>query len=321
MNRGLSLISVFVLAVSVSVPVWAERVLLVEGDTRALLATPHRCGQPALVTVESSQPQWFQQDARQLQRLLDGVRAILAFECPTVREIRLEGRLQGMDAVVYRGKATRDSEWWLDTQGSIRSETDAGTAGSGGSLSSSNGFAVAGLDTGMTLEETKAAVQRAFDVTPSYAAARRVLSFESGGCPPGYDPESAVGAPQTGWRCLQGWFSDDTPPRLSRFELIQVTEHESTRAIEDLLEERFGAPGARWLENNRSGGLWGIGREVVHLAWGDVVSTQPTQSGQPRPVYELEAAVDRVEGRTVTVLKRAAKTAEPSPPTAADLKL
>ncbi|MEN8174171.1 MAG: hypothetical protein ABFS23_00295 [Pseudomonadota bacterium] len=246
---------------------------------------------------------------------------MLAFECPTIREIQVEGRLKGMGTVVYRGVATRKSGWWLDTHESIRSEGGSNAAGSAEPLSPLSGFAVAGLDTGMTVDEAEEAVRRSFGVEPSYVASRRLLSFESGGCPPGYDPESAAGTPQAGWRCLQGWFSDEAPPRLSRFELVQVTEHESAQEIVDLLEKRFGAPDARWLETRRSGGLWGTGREVVYLAWGNVVSTLPTESGRPRPIYELEAAVDRIEGSAVTVLKRAATAAESSSPTGAGLKL
>lgn len=323
MVRVKSLIPVFVLLISGANAAWAERVLLQEGDSRALLETSHLCGQSVVVTVESTLPQLFQDDAPRLQRLIDGVRALLAFECPTIHEIEVQGRLKGMGTILYRGVATVESGWWLEARESIRSEADEVAAGhmTDETPAPKSGFEIAGLDTGMTVEEAKEAVQREFDVEPTYAPDQRVMRFEVGGCPPGYDPEQAVGSPQPGWKCLQGLFSDGATPRLQRFKLIQVTQHRSAQDVMDLLEGRFGPADARWTEIRHSGGLWGGERAVGYLAWGEVIGTVPVEGSRPRPTYELEATVDRIQGFAMTILTRAERDVPPDQPAKSDLRL
>jgi len=323
MTRIRSLFAVFLYMVSAAGTAWAERNLLVEGDTRVFMEGAYYCGQPAVVVVESSRPQLFQDDAPQLQRMVDGIRAMLVFECPALHEIQMQGRLTGMGTVVYRGAAKRDKGWRLETRESIRAETDTPPhdQASIGSSMEPRGYSIAGLDTGMTVDEAMEVVRREFGVEPSYTAPQRVLRFEAGGCPPGYDPATVTIDPGVGWKCLRGWFSDTAEPRLSRFELIQVTAHDSSQEVVGLLEKRFGPTTARWTEIRRSGGLWGSEREVIHLAWGSVVGTVSAEGAPPRPTYELEAAIDRIKGVSVTTLTRAASAAVSNPPVKADLKL
>ena len=327
MGRHLAQVVAAVALVSATGAVHADRMLLVEGDTRALLSGTHICGQPVTVVVESGRPELFQSDTMQLERILDGVRAMLAFECPGLREIEVQGRLTGMATTLYRGLATQASGWRLDALESIRAQEDtAAPAVADAPVPESGGFAVAGLDTGMTVDEAMAAVSQAFGGDPAYDPARGLMAFEAGGCPPGYDPAGEDVSPVAGWKCLRGWFSHDSLPRLARFELVQVTEHASADEVAGLLEDRFGPPGARWLETRDNGGLWGGEREVVYLAWGGVVSTSGQQGERPRPAYELEAAVERIEGLAVTTLTRSAGDAAqggaaPPGPGRSDLRL
>jgi hypothetical protein len=252
-------------------------------------------------------------DAPEMQRLVDGIRAMLAFECPALREVEVQGRLQGMATTLYRGVAARQAGWRLETFESIRSEADGEDVeiDNTGSPAAASGLDIAGIDTGMTVDEARAAVRRAFGGEALYMETERLLTLEAAGCPSGYEPAADAVTPQPGWTCLRGWFSRDAQSRLSRFELIQVAEHGSIDDVLGVLEGRFGPAAVRWIESRDAGGLWGDKRDAVHLAWGDVVGTNVVAGGPPRPTYELEAAVERIEGMAVTTLKRSAGDAVP----------
>jgi hypothetical protein len=279
------------------------------------LTGAHRCGAPADVTIHSARPALFERDSSELQRVVDAVRALLAFECRDLPELRVLGRLKGLPEPVFRGAATAASGWAVRTEQSIRGGAPRraeGTAGGGGGplggraplpALGDEGPAVAGLRAGMPVGEAQAAVARTFGVEPAYDPQRGLLTMGAQGCPAGYDLERRSPAPQPGWKCLKAWFTDEQEPRLYRLELVQVLPPDQREAAERALTERFGPPLQRRVDEPTS--WWGgrTGEQVVHLAWGRVVepAREPASGDGPgQPVHALQATVEATPGAVLT---------------------
>ncbi len=168
-----------------------ERLLFDNPDYEVTVAGDYACGEPVPITVYSDRPQLFEAGSVELQRIADAAQAVLAFECPRVDVLEMEGRLAGLGAPVYAGVAEAQSGWELAARQSIQSEQyegayedyqaplgdDAGY-GAGGT----EGFTVANLSAGMTVEEARAAVADTFGEEPDYDAGHGILSMRTGGC-------------------------------------------------------------------------------------------------------------------------------------------
>jgi hypothetical protein len=88
----------------------------------ASLDQPLQRDKPASVTVEAAQPDLFNSQSPELQRLVDALRAMLAFECPGLPEIQVRGVLKGLREPVYRGTAAPQGNWALQAERTVRSE-------------------------------------------------------------------------------------------------------------------------------------------------------------------------------------------------------
>lgn len=294
-----------------------ERLLFDNPDYDVLVAEDYYCEQPVRLTVRSKIPELFQADSPELQRIVDGARAVLSFECPTVRGVEIEGVLAGLGEPVYFGVAGPDSGWALTTKQSIQSEeygayqppADSGPESSGG------GFSVASLAAGMTVDEARAATADAFGVEPAYDARTGVLSMQAGGCPADYDWDAMSPAPEPGWKCLQAWFTDQRQGRLYLMDLVQVIRPADPGTVERQLVERFGEPAARG--SRERGGGWGDEAQTIRtIGWGQVVEAG---GGEQPDVHNLQAQILPVEGATVVTVTlyepglRPRQAAEPAP--------
>lgn len=163
---------------------------------------------------------------------------------------------------------------------------------------------VAGLNLGMTPEEAGAAIRRSFGGEPTYNPSSGLMTYSAGGCPTAYDGELHSATPEVGWKCLQARFSGYPQARLNGFKLVQVTDHDSSREVKDLLVNRFGPVAASWKGASAN---WMEMTDKTNLAWGDVVGTTPVAGAAPRANYELEAAVRSIDGMTVTRMTRQAQ--------------
>lgn len=274
------------------------------------------CSQSMRVVVESDDPALFAKQSR-LQGIVDGAQAVLAYECPELRGVEVRGVLAGIPEPVYRGFSGERTSWRLDTRKSFQSRAIEGrSAGDGdrrGARSEpdtggnarqpqADGFNVANLEAGMTLDAAATTIEDTFGVEPSYDNRTGALSMQAGGCPRDYDWSALSPPPQAGWKCLRARFTDQRVERLYLLELIQVVEGNQVDSIETMLARRFGEPvhhqtgdGApEWAREDDGA------RSSHVMVWGDVVeATQASADSGESTRYTLRAQIKPVEGATV----------------------
>lgn len=282
------------------------RLLFSNPDYDVNMAESFYCDEPVTVTVRSDRPELFEAEATELQRIVDATQAVLAFECPAFDVIRVEGRLAGLDEPVYAGVAERGNDWELATTQSIQSqayEQSAAPTGDDeyGYSDGGLGFTVANLSAGMSVDEARAAVTDTFGVESEFDSGQGVLSMRTGGCPVDYDWAAVSPTPERGWKCLSAWFTDQRLARLYLLDLVQVVEAADPQAIEQQLIDRFGEPVYRDTRDQANG--WWETDDTIHvLAWGEVVETQDTGSGEQEDIYTLQAKVLPIEDVTIVTV-------------------
>lgn len=296
------------LAVSGGASAAGERLLFDNPGYDVMVAGEYACGEPILVTVRSARPELFEADSPELQRITDATQAVLAFECPKVDAMQIEGRLAGLGDPVYVGIAERNSNWELETRQSIQSEEFVEhevplVEGEGFGVGLQDGsFTVANLYAGMPVAEARSAVTETFAVESEYDAEAGILTMHAGGCPADYDWADLSPEPEPGWKCLQAWFTDQRLARLYLLDLVQVVEATDPAIVEQRLIDRFGEPAHRGTEE-REGQWWARDRTIHVLAWGPVVETATAaDNDEPRDVYNLQAKILPVEGVLVVTV-------------------
>lgn len=110
MRHGSALVAVGCLLVA-SIASAAERELGRHESLRAVVAGDFSCGEQVEVTVRAPEPSMFGGDRVALQKLVGGLRIMLGFECPNLRQLVLIGEAAGEE--VYRGTASADGGWVL----------------------------------------------------------------------------------------------------------------------------------------------------------------------------------------------------------------
>lgn len=288
-----------------------ERLLFDNPDYEVTVAGDYSCGESVPITVYSDRPELFEAGSAELQRIADAAQAVLAFECPRVDVLEMEGRLAGLAEPVYAGVAEAQSGWELAARQSIQSEQyeqayedyqaplgeDAGYGAAGGT----EGFTVANLSAGMTVDEARAAVADTFDVEPDYDVEHGILSMRTGGCRADYDWAALSPPPDAGWKCLQAWFTDQRQARLYLLDLVQVIESNDPAAVEQHLVDRFGEPVYRDTQSQDRGWLR-EDRSITVLGWGDVVrSPEAAAAGEP-DIHTLQAKVLPIDNVTIVTV-------------------
>lgn len=282
------------------------RLLFDNPDFDVTMVKDYYCDEPVTVTVHSDSPEMFRADSAALQRIVDATQAVLAFECPAFDVIQVEGRLTGLDEPVFAGMAERGSNWQLATTRSIQSkeytDDDALTGEEEyGPADGESGYTVANLSAGMSVDEAQAAVADAFGVEPEFDIQQGILSMQAGGCPADYDWSALSPTPERGWKCLSAWFTDQRLARLYLLDLIQVVGAEDPEAVAQHLIDHFGEPVYRDTRDQK-GGWWGKDDAMHMLAWGELVETRETGSGEQEDVYTLQARILPVEDVTVVTV-------------------
>lgn len=263
------------------------------------------CEQPVRVTVRSKDPALFEQDSPEMQRIVDSTQAVLAFECPTVNGVELEGRLAGLADPVYFAVAGPESGWALTVKQSIQSnEYDAYEPPMDEKdmpVDHTGSFTVANLAAGMGVQEARATVADTFGVEPEYQVDDGTMTMRAGGCPADYDWAALSPGPEPGWKCLKAWFTDQRQERLYLLDLIQVLAPQDPEAVEQYLVDRFGEPVHRD-DARRDGAWWQKTQGIRTLAWGDVVETTDAGDGEATEIYRLQAKILPVDDATVVTV-------------------
>jgi hypothetical protein len=283
-----------------------DRLLFENPDYDVTMAEDYFCDEIVAVTVHSNLPSLFEADSPELQRIVDGAQAVLAFECPEFHSIRIEGRLSGIDAPVYSGMAERRSGWRLAASQSIQSKQyDEYAApmddGDYGDWDWQSGFTVAGLSAGMSVDDAQDAVRETFGVESEFDIEDGILTMQAGGCPWDYDWAALSPAPERGWKCLSAWFTDQRLARLYLLDLVQVIDAADPELVAQQLIDRYGEPVYRETRD-RDGSWWGD-KETIHvLAWGAVVEAPEAGGDDAGEVYTLQAKILPIDDVTVVTV-------------------
>lgn len=271
--------------------------------TTNALAT--ECGRPATVTIESNDPELFESEP-ELQRIVDGAQAVLAYECPRIRAIRVRGLLTGISDPVYKGVSRKPSGWLLDTRQSFETQEsghdwdDSDTENDEPDRNVSvDQFNVANLQAGMPIDDAMATVEETFGIEPAYDLQEGLLTMRANGCPEDYDWSTLSPIPRPGWKCLRAWFTDQRVARLYLLELIQVVDGNRAESVESFLINQFGEPEIerrheaveRWEEDGDAGSM---------LAWGKTLRTEPvSENPNATKRHTLQAHIIPVEDVTI----------------------
>jgi hypothetical protein len=304
-------IAITTLALSVATPTGAvARQLLRDTGLDVRVDRGVQCGSPIDLTVEAEDPGLFEADSDRLQRVVDAARAMLAFECPDMQALNVQGYLRGLSDPVYRASAREADDWRLQVRSSI--QAGAGAAGTReqpqrpnliGGAGNAGGYSVAGLALGMSVDEAMSAVRRNFAEAPRYDAREGVLTMQAQGCPEDFDWARMPKVPRAGGKCLQAWFTDERAAELYRLKLIQVTATENTDQLEATLVSRYGRPAIRvtgWDPDAPDE----LSRNGLLLGWGETVAAAAgtrRASGEVAP-RRLEAVIEPVRDVAVTTI-------------------
>lgn len=287
----------------------AERLLVQEADLLVVVDRETACGDPVPITIRTSDPAIFRADSgNRLQQTVDGVRAILGFECARTPRLEITGQ-SGTRAggdTVFTGAAGDKTDWLV--QAAKRPEQAALAAPSTGSgplsvgtdgradaaLGSGSVQAIGGVATGMSLEQATARADADFATTPRYLDDRRLLVAAEGGCDFRFDDGDA---PQPGWRCLEAAFSEGSPPRAYAIGLSQAVDKDQRESIVESLGERFGP--AEQVIHGREGE-----HPFVFLSWGEVIAAdrQGRLGHINAPLRRMEAYAIARDGMTVLTI-------------------
>ena len=251
-----------------------ERLLVQHPDMLVVADREVACGQPVPITVRAAEPALFETGDR-LQRTVDGVRAMLGFECARLPRLEITGEAGRDQQVVYLGVAGDETAWLVERRDPAATGSTGTTSGSaGGPLAGGGGSTdpavvgpeIAGVRLGMSVEQALDAAAGSFGNRPTYREEDRVMQAMSGGCDFRFDADRA---PEPGWRCLEGVFTEGASPRLHTVGLAQAVDQDQRDAIEARLIERYGPPD-RSIRRDEAGG--DDGYPFLYLAWGDVLS-------------------------------------------------
>ncbi len=279
-----------------------ERLLVQHSDLLVVADREVACGQPVPITLRAAEVGLFESGER-LQWTVDGVRAMLGFECARLPGLDITGEAGRDQRVVFRGVAG-DGTAWLVQRRSAAPEAAAGA--SGGPLSAATGAAaaegreIAGVRLGMSVEDAMDAAAGGFANRPTYREDARLMQAMTGGCDFRLD---AAPTPEPGWRCLEGAFTKGATPRLHTIGLAQAVDQDQRAAIEASLIERFGPPqrSIRDDDGRSDDGRGNGGHPFLYLAWDGVLSRDRGSrlAFLDEPLRKLEAYAEVRNGLTV----------------------
>ena len=251
----LLLAAIFIYILTVSA-VWADRILIDDPEQTVTVSQNFSCYRPVDITVDTANPGLYDANSRQLQKLADGVRAILSYECPGLSSIQLTGLIRGLDEVVYQGEMIKNNSWLVGplSTASQQALKENRTSQAASLFSTHSSVAkryddelkqgqleVTGLQLGMSVEEVSELVFKTFGVAPQYDAEQGVLTMNPGDCPAQSNSAPGETAVSTQSKCLQAWFSDNRVARLERLKLLQVVDGQLDQ-VNSLLVKKYGNP-------------------------------------------------------------------------------
>ncbi|WPZ35919.1 hypothetical protein T8K17_07200 [Thalassobaculum sp. OXR-137] len=299
-------LSLLLAPVALSTATAAERLVVQEPDLLVVVDREVGCGEITELTIRSSDPDLFRKDSARMQRVVDGTRAILGFECARTPAFNITGEDNRTGDVVFRGTAGDPTRWLVQSSqalaaapsgsgSTVGSGASAGTSGSGNAGSgtvSLGGDAVGGVRTGMTVAEATNAAGGDFAGKPVYRRDLQALVAGDDDCVGRLQSNTRLFA---GQRCLVAQTVETDPPRIYQTILHQAVDQDQREQIVAQLEDRFGRPAKRE-RGELPGSSWNnAGNKYTLLSWRAPLDRPIEASARPSGIdpvtYELEALV------------------------------
>ena len=220
---------------------WAERVLVQNDDSSVTTQEPFFCNKTIDLRIESGSPDIFNRDSVRMQALIDSTQAILRYECPSLRDVRISGYLRGLEKQVYSANASSQNRWKVSAKSTLgEKELEALDRQAESALNPQHTLATIQLD--MTIDEVEQKVGNVFGSAPAYDHVTGLMNLELGGCPRDYLDGNNFTAPGAEWVCLKAWFTDKRIARLYKLNYMQVVKG-GMEDVQRTLIEKFGPPG------------------------------------------------------------------------------
>jgi len=276
---------------------WAQRILVDQPELRISTAPGSLCGEPMEVRVEARDPGIYEHPERELQPVIDAVRAVLTFECRSLPALGISGTLAGMQDEIFYAVADPESDWRLVADRAVRvTPGESAAVQPGGSLIGTElpppaTFAVAGLSIGMSLDEAMATLERDSAGQPRYDDRSGTLSMRERGCPVDFDWNARTQRAEPGWWCLDAAFSSAPDAWLREVRLAQALANDRRDQVVEALVERYGPPTMQF----------GSGTSI-EMNWGQRIDSADVPDFHEDATWPLSASIDADDRRTVLLL-------------------
>lgn len=272
--------------------VWAGRTLIQDKHQTVTLNQSLDCYRAAQITVDTRNPEIFEQDTTQLQAIADTARAMISYECPGLDEIEISGLVRGLDETVYHGRLSARNSWLVQPIELAQTPLVAMPRTTAPSVSpaiisspainttaiTSETLSLTGLELGMSIAAAIEAVETAFEISPQYDPENGMMTLLTGGCPTDFDTNNLAYDAQSEWKCLKAWFSDKRIPSLERVELIQVINSDAL-TVKQRLTEKYGVASQNdFVATNR----------IDHLKWRNSIDAQGRMPSLDAKLSRLE---------------------------------
>ncbi len=270
-----------------------ERLLILDSDVLVVVDWEVPCGQRVPLTVRTSDRGLFSQDNPRLQNIIDGSRAILAFECARMPALEVTGELNATKETIFQGHAGDETGWLIHS-----SQWQAATPVREPETAGLPEWRVAGLTMGMTHDEVRSMLASEFKgAEPTDNGSNRLVAGDRE-C---LNALASTTQTRPGQRCLIADFDRAEQHRLVHVILHQAVDGDQRQDIRESLLERYGQPVAE-----SSGKVQASGspfREFVRLSWGDALRKSTRPAGWPAEFdnnrYALAAYIASNRNKTI----------------------
>lgn len=103
----------------------ADRFLINDTDQTVSLARSLNCYSIPQIVIDTSRPELYGPDPKQLQAIGDTVRAMLGYECPDLSRIKITGYVRGLEEVIYQAELQAQNNWLLPAYNRVPVNTQA----------------------------------------------------------------------------------------------------------------------------------------------------------------------------------------------------
>ncbi|MEQ8587300.1 MAG: hypothetical protein RLO01_20285 [Thalassobaculaceae bacterium] len=278
----------------------AERLVVQDADLLVVVDREVGCGEITPLTVRSSDPDVFRKDSPRMQRVIDGTRAILGFECARIPAFNITGEHTGSGQVVFEGTAGDPTQWLVQSSTTLAGaptgtvaggQTSGGTTGGGSSATpvSLGADAVGGVRTGMTAGEAMDGAGAEFPGEPRYLRDSGLIVAGDESCANRLRSDTRLTA---GQRCLLAQTGTGDMARVFQTILHQAVDQDQRTQIVAQLEQRFGRPAKRERGELPASGWNSGGNRYTLLSWRALLDAPMEAAGRPKGIDGVSRALE-----------------------------